>query len=132
MSLCSQNGFWRTGIAMYGISDLLRLEETTHRFESGYNQSLLGILPRSKKIWQERSPINLVSKINTPLLLFHGTEDRAVPFEQSSLLYEKMLRQKKNCQLFSMQGEGHGFRDPKSKKFVLATVTKALKVIENS
>ena len=132
MGLCKYNNFWLAGICLYGISDLIELEKTTHRFEKPYNQTLLGKLPKAKPIWKKRSPINLIDKINAPLLIFHGTEDKAVNFKQSQTLVNKLEKNNKTYEFYPIEGEGHGFKKPESKKIVFDKIKKFLnKVTQN-
>ena len=43
-----------------------------------------------------------------PLLMFHGTKDRLVPFEQSLLLYDKMKQAGQDVTLYRVEGADHG------------------------
>ena len=43
-----------------------------------------------------------------PLLMFHGTKDRLVPFEQSLLLYDKMKQVGQDVTLYRVEGADHG------------------------
>ena len=55
---------------MYGISDLRRLAEDTHKFESKYLNGLIGgSYEEVPEVYKERSPISHVDKIDTPLLV---------------------------------------------------------------
>ena len=55
---------------MYGISDLRRLAEDTHKFESKYLNGLIGgSYEEVPEVYKERSPITHVDKIDTPLLV---------------------------------------------------------------
>ncbi len=47
LSLIRNPGFFRGGICRYGVADLLKLTEDTHRFEAHYLDSLIGKLPRT-------------------------------------------------------------------------------------
>jgi hypothetical protein len=55
---------------LYGISDLRRLGEDTHKFESKYLDGLIGgSFEEVPKVYEKRSPISHVDKIDTPLLV---------------------------------------------------------------
>ena len=48
------------------------------------------------------------SQRKPPLLMFHGTKDRLVPFEQSLLLYDKMKQAGQDVTLYRVEGADHG------------------------
>ncbi|KAI8867212.1 alpha/beta-hydrolase, partial [Ramicandelaber brevisporus] len=113
-SLTFRPDVFRAGLCLYGISNLITLTEETHKFESRYNDSLLGPYPEAKKVYDERSPINSADKITAPVLFLHGTEDKVVPINQSEMLL-KVLREKNiPSALIAFEGEQHGFRIAKN------------------
>lgn len=113
-ALTDHPGFFAAGISMYGISDLFALNVSTHKFESHYNDSLLGVLPQAAAIFRDRSPINKVERIKDPVALFQGAEDQVVPPEQAELI-AKSLRQRQVEHLYHVyEGEGHGWRRPET------------------
>lgn len=115
MAISQHDQFWSGAISMYGISNLYDLQQESHRFEQSYNDLLLGPLPQNAEAWKNRSPINLTHNIKTPLLLFHGKLDKAVPYKQSQMLYESLKAQGSLCQFISFDDEGHGFKKEKNK-----------------
>ena len=65
---------WTGATSLYGISDLKGLEEDTHKFESKYLNGLIGgSSGEVPEVYEERSPISHVDKINTPLLVSFAT-----------------------------------------------------------
>jgi acetyl esterase/lipase len=56
------------------------------------------------------NPLNYVSedKPCPPVLLIHGDEDGTVPFNQSVLMYEKLVSCGKQADLYKVKGAGHG------------------------
>jgi dipeptidyl aminopeptidase/acylaminoacyl peptidase len=93
-------------IALFPVTDLLDLAATTHRFESGYHLQLVGPLPGTAATYRERSPIAVAANITAPVLLLHGSADRAVNPEQSAAL----ARALPNAERHVYEGEGHGWR----------------------
>ena len=79
MAIATANVF-RGAASYYGVCDLIALQNTTHKFEQGYQQTLLGAsLDENEAVYRERSPIQHIERISTPLLLFQGTDDNVVP-----------------------------------------------------
>ncbi len=83
MALTQHPEFWAAGIAFYAVGNLYDLRRGSHRFELNYEFGLIGPLPQAGRLWKERSPLTHVGKVTAPVLLFHGTDDKAVPHEQS-------------------------------------------------
>jgi dipeptidyl aminopeptidase/acylaminoacyl peptidase len=110
MALATSDAF-AAGSSHYGISDLALLLQHTHKFESGYLHRLLGTSPKSwKKVFAQRSPINLIGGITARVILFQGLDDKVVPPEQSRLIVDKLRARSIDVQLHEFAGEGHGFR----------------------
>ena len=45
-------------VSWYGVTDLLGLVATTHDFEAHYTDRLIGPLPGSRRLYEERSPVH--------------------------------------------------------------------------
>jgi dipeptidyl aminopeptidase/acylaminoacyl peptidase len=61
---------WTGATSLYGVSDLRRLSEDTHKFESKYLDGLLGgSYEEVPEVYKERSPITHVDNIDTALLV---------------------------------------------------------------
>ena len=64
--------------SLYGISDLEKLYEFTHKFESKYLGKLLGGIPQEiPDVYKTRSPIYHADNIVSPLLV---SNDIFLPF----------------------------------------------------
>jgi dipeptidyl aminopeptidase/acylaminoacyl peptidase len=109
MALTQDPGFWSAGVALYGIGDMYELKQGSHRFEVNYEQGLIGRLPQAGRLWKERSPLTFVKAVRAPVLLFHGKEDTAVPYQQSVDFAEAVKRAGGVADLVLYEDEGHGF-----------------------
>lgn len=98
------------GTSYFGISDLELLYQDGHKFESRYTDRLVAPYPEEIDLIRERSPINHIEKISTPLLLLQGDEDKIVPPNQSEVIYEALKKRGVPVEYFLFKGEGHGFR----------------------
>ena len=108
--LCSSNIF-KVAACRYPVSDLISMIEFTHRFEKYYFDSLLGSYLSNKKIYADRSPLNNVHKINSPIIFFQGLKDNVVLHEQTNYLVEKLKSNNIPVEFYTFQKEGHGFKD---------------------
>lgn len=109
-ALIQKPGFFRAAICSYAVSDLLADAQSTHKFERYYHRFLTGELPKEREIFISRSPIHHVEKIQDPLLLFHGDQDRVVDVEQTISIHNALSSREIPCELIIYPGEGHGFR----------------------
>ncbi|MCK5821744.1 MAG: S9 family peptidase [Bacteroidales bacterium] len=74
-------------------------------------QGRLGTDPVSDtEMFISESAVFNAQNMNTPLLLFHGTEDNVVQWEHSFGLYSILRYLKKPVVFLSYRGEGHGLR----------------------
>jgi dipeptidyl aminopeptidase/acylaminoacyl peptidase len=97
-------------IALFPVTDLLELDATTHRFESGYNTRLVGALPDERETYVANSAITHAAQIRAPLLVLHGTDDNVVPPSQSAALEDIVRRSGVPVERHLYEGEGHGWR----------------------
>jgi hypothetical protein len=66
-----------TGVSLYGVADLGALVKETHKFESRYIDNLVApYTEETQKIYDERSPINHIDKLNCAMAFFQGDEDK--------------------------------------------------------
>ena len=110
LSALADSDVFTAGTSLFGIGDLKLLDATTHKFESHYDQFLIGSDDLSDPVWAERSPINKVDQIHAPLLLLQGTEDKVVPPSQAESMFEALRDSSRPVALRLYPGEGHGFR----------------------
>lgn len=98
------------GTSYYGISDLELLYNDGHKFESRYNDMLVGPYAESVEIVRSRSPIYSIDKIRAPILLLQGAEDKIVPPNQSTKINDALREKGLPVGYIEFEGEGHGFR----------------------
>jgi dipeptidyl aminopeptidase/acylaminoacyl peptidase len=107
-ALAFKPGVFSAGASHFGIGDLEALARETHKFESGYNEWLVGSLATQRK----RSPLHAVRRIRAPVIFFQGEEDRVVPPNQSLAMAHALRAKGMPFGLLLFAGEGHGFRVP--------------------
>ena len=101
---------FKAGASYYGISDIELLEQDCHKFESRYNDSLVGPYPERKDLYWQRSPIHFTERLSCPMILFQGLEDKVVPPNQAEMMYEAALKKGLPVAYVAFEGEQHGFR----------------------
>jgi dipeptidyl aminopeptidase/acylaminoacyl peptidase len=81
------------------------------QFQYEHTQSRIG-----GTLWEypmryiENSPIFMVDRVKTPLLMIHNDADDAVPWYQGIEFYLALRRLEKEVYLFTYNGEPHGLR----------------------
>jgi dipeptidyl aminopeptidase/acylaminoacyl peptidase len=110
---------FKAGASHYGISDLEALAKDTHKFESRYLDSLIGPYPQRRDLYLERSPIHFTDRLNCPMILFQGLEDKVVPPNQAEKMVEAMRVKGLPVAYLTFEGEQHGFRKAENIKRVL-------------
>jgi dipeptidyl aminopeptidase/acylaminoacyl peptidase len=107
------------GTSQYGVADLVTFHEDTHKFESHYDDYLIGPWPDAIETYRERSPINHADSISRPLLLLQGLDDKVVPPAQSEVIVKALEERGVPHAYIAFAGEGHGFRKSENVKRAL-------------
>ncbi|KAF7416263.1 hypothetical protein PC9H_002528 [Pleurotus ostreatus] len=120
LSISSNPAAFAAGTSSYGISDVAKLAEFTHKFESHYMTRLIGATPEENpQLYKERSPIYHADNITSPLLILQGEIDRVVPKEQAEQMRDIILEKGGVVEYKLYEGEGHGWRQDKNIKDAL-------------
>jgi dipeptidyl aminopeptidase/acylaminoacyl peptidase len=99
-----------SGVSYYGVADLVTFHEETHKFESHYDEYLVGPWPEAVDLYRERSPVTHADSISDPLLLLQGLDDKVVPPPQAEVIVDALKRRGIPYAYIAFAGEGHGFR----------------------
>ena len=107
------------GASYYGVSDLAALAQDTHKFESRYLDRLIGPYPERKDLYHQRSPIHYSNRLECPVILFQGLEDKVVPPNQAELMVDALRAKGLPVAYVAFEGEQHGFRKAENIKRAL-------------
>lgn len=111
--------FFKAGASHYGICDLEALAHDTHKFESRYEESLVGPYPARQDLYRERSPIHFTSRLSCPVIFFQGLEDKIVPPNQAEMMVAALRTKGVPVAYVPFAGEQHGFRKAENIKRAL-------------
>ena len=81
-------------------------------YDTHYTERYLGLLPESRKAYDEASLLPLVSKLERPLLLIHGTADDNVYFRHTLRLADALFRAGKEFSVLPLPSFTHMVPDP--------------------
>jgi dipeptidyl aminopeptidase/acylaminoacyl peptidase len=114
-ALSMRPGVFTAGASHYGVADLAALAAETHKFESRYLDGLIAPYdpdagPSGNPVYAERSPINRVDTLDTPLAVFQGAEDAVVPPSQAEAIVAALRAKGVPHAYLLFPGEQHGFR----------------------
>jgi dipeptidyl aminopeptidase/acylaminoacyl peptidase len=111
-TLCALTAYddFAAGASYYGVADAEALARDTHKFESRYLDRLIGPYPEQAELYRERSPINHVEQLRSPVILLQGLEDEVVPPNQAETMVAALKRNGVPHAYLAFAGEQHGFR----------------------
>ncbi|KAI0337854.1 alpha/beta-hydrolase [Trametopsis cervina] len=110
-TLCLYPDAFAAGSSLYGISDLKKLDEFTHKFESKYCENLVGgAYADIPHVYEERSPVYNAQNIKAPLLILQGSVDAVVPPVQAEDIVKTIQEKGGQVDYILFEGEGHGWR----------------------
>ena len=104
------NRVFAAGANLFGVTDLIALLSDDHKFESQYAVGLIGAYPEQADRYAERSPINHVDELSSPLIVLQGAEDTVVPPSHSERIVAALREKHLPVSYLVFEGEGHGFR----------------------
>ncbi len=95
-------------VAVHPYTDLPDILQRCSPLKHAEFQWALGDCTRDEML--ARSPLLRAGRIQTPLALFHGAQDKLVPVEQIQQLHAMLERQGSPVQLKVYEHEGHGWK----------------------
>lgn len=119
LAALTRSTLFSAAACLYGVGELLRLAEETHKFESRYLDRLIGRLPEAAATYEARSPIHHLDALRCPVIFFHGLEDKVVPIAQTRTMAQAMRDRGVRVEVHEFKGEAHGFRREETIRQVL-------------
>ncbi len=99
------------GASYYGVADLTALAKDTHKFESRYEDGLVGPYPEAAELYRQRSPVHFAERLSCPVILLQGLEDKVVPPSQAEIMIAALRAKRLPFAYVAFPSEGHGFRE---------------------
>lgn len=96
---------YRCAISFAGISDIVRLRETSRYFLN--SRAMQDQLGRDTSQLRETSPARFAEQVKIPILLVHGDNDTIVPVNQSQLMHERLKRAGKDVTYIELEDGSH-------------------------
>ena len=102
------------GVSYFGVADVEALALHTHKFESRYLDSMIGPYPEQQELYRQRSPVHFADRLERPMLLLQGLDDKVVLPAQAEMMVDVLERKGIPYEYIAFEGEGHGFRKEQS------------------
>ncbi|HUE84846.1 MAG TPA: prolyl oligopeptidase family serine peptidase [Vicinamibacterales bacterium] len=102
-ALNSDPTLWRAGVNVAGVVDWAT-------YGAGYTTPRLGTPVENPEIYEVSAPIHHMDRLERPLLVLHGTNDRNVAFRDSLRVIDVLLKLGKDFEMGVYPGEAHFFR----------------------
>ena len=125
-SLIRFPGMFKAGLCSYGVSNLFTLAMDTHKFEERYLDSMVGPLPEAAEKYRAWSPVFHAEKIEDPVAIFQGEDDRVVPPSQSEAIVKALKANGVPHEYHLYPGEGHGFRKSETRQAYYEAIVRFL------
>ncbi len=108
-------GLFKCAVGYAGIYDLKMMYKKgdikTNKAGRSYLNTVIG---KDDADLDANSPTRLADKIDVPVLLIHGEDDKRAPFAQAKAMRAALDAAHKPYEWLSKPGEGHGFYDEKN------------------
>jgi dipeptidyl aminopeptidase/acylaminoacyl peptidase len=108
-------GMFKCAVGYAGIYDLAMMYKKGDVQENKTGRSYLKmVIGKDDADLDANSPDKLADKIDVPVLLIHGEDDKRAPFAQAKAMRAALEAAHKPYEWMSKPGEGHGFYDEKN------------------
>lgn len=118
---------FRCGIDLYGDSEIAESYRHGDRLGRLDLERQMGSPEQRREAYQRGSPVHEAERIEAPVLVLHGREDKRVVPLMSELMIEALTIEGKYFEQAFYAGEGHGFQRPANKQDSIERTLKFLK-----
>jgi len=116
---------FKIGVDLYGVTN--RVSDWDQTDDPGRVNFLdFGDIKYCHDLFKDRSAVNFVNNLKSPLLIIHGEKDPRVPYPQSTELVEILKEKRKVFDFVNFAGEEHGFRSRENRITTYKTIKKFL------
>jgi dipeptidyl aminopeptidase/acylaminoacyl peptidase len=109
MGLTKTPEMWAAGVSIVPFVSLFTEFQNEDAGLREYDRFFMGDPEKNRPLWEDRSPINFVSKIKAPLLLIAGGNDPRDPPTEAIQVADRVKANGGNVEIKIYQDEGHGF-----------------------
>lgn len=125
-SLVKEPGLYKCSVAMAPVTDMSTLFHNARKFLN-LKDTYLPYIRNEEGSLSDISPYHHIDKIDVPVLVAHGTEDRSVEFKQGEMFAKRMKKKKKNIRFIKFEDGDHYLSLQKHRVKFLSELEKFLK-----
>ncbi|MGQ9515139.1 MAG: S9 family peptidase [Thermoproteota archaeon] len=115
MALAKFPKIWSCGVSIVGFFDWKTEYESEREYLRYYDSLKVGTPTGNPKFFYERSPINFVDSIRSPVLILHGENDPRCPVSEAKQILNTLASKGVQNEHEFYPDEGHGFRKLKNR-----------------
>jgi dipeptidyl aminopeptidase/acylaminoacyl peptidase len=108
MAMTKAPEIWKAGAAIVGVTDWKEMYELSDAAFRAFIEELLGKPEENPDLFRDRSPINFVHQIRSPILIWHRANDSRCPLKPVERFAQKLEELRKPYEFHVVEGEGHG------------------------
>lgn len=129
MQVIREPTMYKCAVSYDGVTDLNMQVDKSDTAQSEGGRNYFHMVMGDKKTRAANSPVNLVDKIQVPVFLIHGEDDKRVPYAEATEMRSALQRAGKRVEWLAKSGEGHGFYDENNR---LEMITKLLDFLQQN
>jgi len=99
---------WKAGAAIVGVTDWKEMYELSDAAFRSFIEELLGKPEENPELFRDRSAINFVHQIKSPILVWHRANDSRCPLKPIERFVQKLRELRKPHEFHIVEDEGHG------------------------
>jgi dipeptidyl aminopeptidase/acylaminoacyl peptidase len=99
---------WKAGAAIVGVTDWKEMYELSDAAFKSFIEELLGKPEENPELFRDRSPINFVHQIKSPILIWHRANDSRCPLQPVEKFVQRLKELNKPHEFHVVEAEGHG------------------------
>lgn len=109
IAVTDQPRLFRAAVDVAGVVDYAMYYEDP--YHGAWTESRIGTPKQNPKVYANASPVSKIDRLETPLLVLHGTADVNVPYLHSVRLIDEVMKQGKShlVEFMTYPGEFHYF-----------------------
>ena len=96
-------------VDIHGVHDFMSIEQDCRGKRENWKLFPGGSISEERDFWIEASPALHVDESSAPMLIVHDPQDKTVPYSQSLILANALIKNNRPMQFLPTRGSGHGF-----------------------
>jgi len=106
-AITSYPHLWAAAVDIVGIANFVTFLENTGPWRRKWREAEYGSLEKDRAFLEHISPIHLVDRVKTPLLIIHGANDPRVPVSEAEQMTRALQARNIPVEYLRFENEGH-------------------------